>query len=67
MQIAKLNRIHTLILAAVAMQFAFANPVLSQDANAQDVKTRTIQHRKFAPGVVKDIPSQLDVRRRIQA
>ena len=57
MQIAKLNRIHTLILAVVAMQFAFANLAVSQE-----VKTRTIKHRRLAPGVLKDIPSELNVR-----
>ena len=57
MQIAKLNRIHTLILAVVAMQFAFANLAVSQE-----VKTRTIKHRRLAPGVLKDIPSELNAR-----
>ncbi|QEG21203.1 hypothetical protein [Mariniblastus fucicola] len=57
MLIAKFNRIHTLILAVVAMQFAFANPAVSQDA-----ASRKITHRKLAPGVLIDIPSQLDVR-----
>ena len=57
MQIAKLNRIHTLILAVIAMQFAFANLAVSQE-----VKLRTNKIRKFAPGVLKKIPSELNVR-----
>lgn len=56
MQIAKLNRIHTLILAIAAMQFAFTSDAVSQDATA-----RKIKHRPFATGVLHDIPSQLDV------
>jgi len=58
MQIAKLNRIHTLILATAAMQLAFFVGL----AISQDVEARKITHRSFATGVLKDIPSQLDVR-----
>ena len=57
MQIAKLNRIHTLILAVVAMHFALAIPAVGQDS-----ESRVVRYRKFAPGVLKDIPSHLDVR-----
>jgi len=57
MLIEKLNRIQTLVLAIVAMQFAFACPALGQDA-----EVRTIKHRRLAAGVLHDIPSQLDAR-----
>lgn len=57
MQIANLNRIHTLILVIVTAQFACANLAMAQDAEA-----RKINYRKFAPGVLNEIPSQLDVR-----
>ena len=57
MQIAKLNRLYTLILAIAALQLIFANPAVSQD-----VKARKIKHRPLATGVLNEIPSQLDVR-----
>lgn len=56
MQIAKLNHIQLLILAVVALQFTFAGTAVSQS------DTRIIQHRKLAPGVLIEIPSELDVR-----
>ena len=57
MQIANLNPIHTLTLAVVALQMAFAGTAVSQDA-----ESRKVTHRKFAPGVLNEIDSQLDAR-----
>ena len=54
-----LNRLRSLVLTALALLFTFAGAALCQDGSG----TREIAgHRKFAPGVLKQIPSQLDVR-----
>jgi hypothetical protein len=57
MQIAKLNRINTLVLVIAAIQLAFVGSAVAQDA-----KTRKVTHRKLAPGVLNEIKSSLNVR-----
>ena len=57
MQIANLNRFNLIILAAAALQLAFA-PI----ASSQDADTRKVTYRKLAPGVLNEIESKLDVR-----
>ena len=58
MLIEKLNSIQKLVVAIAAMQLLFAGQVFGQDAEVR----KTVRHRMFAPGVLHDIPSQLDVR-----
>ena len=59
MFIDKLNRLKMLATFAMAI---VASQLCPDVALCQDAETRTIEHRKFAPGVVHEIPSQLDVR-----
>jgi hypothetical protein len=58
MLVEKLNSIQKLVVAIAAMQLIFAGQAFGQDAEVR----KTVKHRMFAPGVVHDIPSELNVR-----
>ncbi len=57
MQIAKLHRFNTLLLTVAALSLAFAGIAVAQEA-----ESRKVTYRKFAPGVLHEISSDLDVR-----
>lgn len=57
MQFARINQLNTLAVAASAIFVASVATLGAQDDTAQ-----TVTHRKFAPGVLHDIPSELNAR-----